>query len=68
MHNLEQLQGQFICFLFGFRSVAFQFDSIERNLNGNLTKKEQEWKGGGSGTEPEWNENGIGTEKKSNRN
>ena len=63
--------------LFNFRSVPLQFDSIERNLNGNLTQIEQErngngtelqrdWNGNGTGMELEWSGNGIGMEREWN--
>ena len=62
---------------FNFRSVPFQFNSIDRKLNRKGTGLERErnrngmgleWEQNGNGTEREWSGNGTGTERKWNGN
>ena len=44
--------------LFNFRSVPFQFNSIEER-NGTGTGKERDWNWNGTATEREWSGNGM---------
>ena len=43
--------GQFVCFLFNFRSISVSME-IEQKSNGNRTGIEQQWNG--NGTEIQW--------------
>ena len=61
--------GQLICFFqFPFRSVPFQFHSIEQERNGIGTGMERDRNGNGTGMEQEWNGNGVGMERERNGN
>ena len=53
---------------FNFRSVPFQFHSIEQKLNRKGTGLEREWNRNGMGMEQESNMNGTGMERERNGN